>query len=388
MMDKANILVVDDEEPNRRLMRALLEPLGYSVAAAADGQEALEAVRANPPDIVLMDALMPRMGGLEATRQLKASEETRIIPVIMITGLRDLDDKVSAFQAGADDFLTKPFERVELQARIASLLKVKAYNEQKRRYEKELEAEVERRTRQLKETHARLRTSSLEMVYRLSRAAEFRDEDTGVHLKRMSQYSAALARHLGLSERTVDAIVYAAPMHDVGKIGIPDSILLKPARLDRREMEIMRLHTTIGVQILHGSTEGFLKLGEVIALTHHERWNGRGYPRGLSRTQVPLVGYITSIADVFDALISKRPYKEAYSIERSLAIIRAGRETRFHPDVADAFFEILDQILAIRDKHVDSREDEGALFRLARMAKDNGNISEKKPEVSGPALAL
>jgi putative two-component system response regulator len=354
MTDMAKILVVDDEEPNRRLMRALLEPLGYAVSDAKDGIEALEAVRSNPPpDIVLMDALMPRMGGLEATRLLKAAEETRIIPVIVITGLRDLDDKVSAFQAGADDFLTKPFERVELQARIASLLKVKAYNEQKRQYERELEAEVESRTRQLKETHSRLRAASLEMVYRLSRAAEFRDVNTGVHLKRMSQYSAAVARRLGLSERTIDAIVYAAPMHDVGKIGIPDSILLKPARLDRSEMKVMRMHTTIGMQILQGSTEGFMKLGEVIALTHHERWNGKGYPLGLSRTQVPLVGYITAIADVFDALTSTRPYKEAYSVDKSLSIIRAGREKRFHPDVADAFFDIIDEILAIKERYVE-----------------------------------
>jgi putative two-component system response regulator len=369
MANKATVLVVDDEEPNRRLMKALLAPLGYDVLLAADGVEALEKVRISPPDLVLMDALMPRMGGLEATRVLKASEETRIIPVIMITGLRDLDDKVHAFQAGADDFLTKPFERVELQARIGSLLKVKAYNEQRRRYQKELEAEVERRTRQLQETHARLRGYSLEMVYRLARAAEFRDEDTGVHLKRMSHYCAAVARKLGLSERTVDAILYAAPMHDVGKIGIPDRILLKPARLDPHEMDIMRMHTTIGAQILHGSTEGFLKLGEVIALTHHERWDGNGYPRGLSKTAVPLAGYITAIADVFDALTSKRPYKEPFPSERAFAIIREGRERHFHPEVSDAFFSVSDEIFDIKRTFTDAREEETELFGLGRLSE-------------------
>jgi len=322
--------------------------------------------------LILMDQLMPRMGGLEVTRALKASEETRIIPIVVVTGLRDLDDKVNAFQAGADDFLTKPFERVELQARIASLLKVKAYNEQRRRYQKELEAEVEKRTRQVQETLARLRASSLEMVYRLSRAAEFRDEDTGAHLKRISHYAAAVARRMGLNERTVDAILYASPMHDVGKIGIPDAILLKPGRLDAKEMQIMQMHTIIGAQILHGSTEGFLKLGEVIALTHHERWDGTGYPRKLSKTAVPIAGNITSIVDVFDALISKRPYKEAFPPEKALAIITEGRERLFHPDVYDAFFSVTDELMRIKSQFADAEEEESALFRLTRLANGVG----------------
>ncbi len=376
MMSKAKVLVVDDEEPNRRLMKALLVPLGYEVIVVSDGEEALAAVSASAPDIILMDALMPRMGGLEATRALKATEETRIIPVIMVTGLRDIDDKVSAFQAGADDFLTKPFERVELQARIASLLKVKAYNEQRIRYQKELEAEVKKRTRQLQETHARLRASSLEMVFRLSRAAEFRDEDTGSHLKRMSHFSALIARLMGLNERTVDAILYAAPMHDVGKIGIPDQILLKPGKLDGPEMKIMQMHTTIGAQMLHGSTEGFLKLGEVIALTHHENWDGSGYPRALSKNEVPMVGYITAIADVFDALTSKRPYKESFSDDKAFSIIHEGRERQFHPEVTDVFFSAEEEILEIKKKYADSEEEESALFRLVRWVRKN-----KTPEV-------
>jgi putative two-component system response regulator len=376
MTSKARVLVVDDEEANRRLMKALLVPLGYEVTAVSDGQEALASVSTAAPDIILMDALMPRMDGLEATRALKASEETRIIPVIMVTGLRDIDDKVSAFQAGADDFLTKPFERVELQARIASLLKVKAYNEQRIRYQRELEAEVKKRTRQLQETHGRLRASSLEMVFRLSRAAEFRDEDTGSHLKRMSHFSALIARLMGLNERTVDAILYAAPMHDVGKIGIPDKILLKPGKLTTAEMKIMQMHTTIGAQMLHGSTEGFLKLGEVIALTHHENWDGSGYPRSLSKNEVPMVGYITAIADVFDALTSKRPYKESFSDDKAFSIIREGRERQFHPGVIDVFFSAADEILEIKRKYADSQEEESALFRLVRWVDE-----DKAPEV-------
>ena len=369
MAKGAIVLVVDDEEPNRKLIRALLEPLGYTVIAAGNGQEALDKIAETPPDIILMDAIMPKIGGLEVTRRLKAREETRIIPVIMITGLRDIDDKVSAFEAGADDFLTKPFERVELRARIASLLKVKAYNEQKLRYQKELEAEVEKRTRQLSETHGRLRAASLEMVFRLSKAAEFRDEDTGSHLKRMSHYTEAISRRLGLAERTVDTILYAAPMHDVGKIGIPDRILLKPEKLDEQEMRIMMLHTSIGAQILHGSTEGFLKLGEVIALTHHERWDGLGYPRGLSKTEVPLAGYITAIADVFDALTSKRPYKEAFPVERAMDMIRAEHATHFHPEVTEAFFSLSSEMQEIRSKYDDATEAESALFEIAKWLK-------------------
>lgn len=386
MVKGAIVLVVDDEESNRRLMRALLEPLGYTVIAAGNGQEALDKTVETPPDLILMDALMPTMGGLEATRRLKAGEDTRIIPVIMVTGLRDIDDKVSAFEAGADDFLTKPFERVELRARIASLLKVKEYNEQKRRYQKELEAEVEKRTRQLSETHGRLRAASLEMVFRLSKAAEFRDEDTGSHLKRMSHYTALISRRIGLSERTVDTILYAAPMHDVGKIGIPDRILLKPGKLDDEEMRIMMLHPSIGAQILHGSTEGFLKLGEVIALTHHERWDGAGYPRGLSGTEVPLVGYITAVADVFDALTSKRPYKEAIPAEQALDIIRTERSTHFHPDVIDAFFSVSDEILKIRTKYDDSEEGESALYKIANWVDRDRRDRESPGELDARQL--
>jgi putative two-component system response regulator len=245
---------------------------------------------------------------------------------------------------------------------------------QRLRYQKELESEVSRRTRQLNDTHERLRASSLEMVYRLSRASEFRDRDTGVHLKRMSQYCAAVSRRLVLSARTVDTILYAAPMHDVGKIGIPDSILLKPARLDARESEIMKMHTTIGAQILHGSREGFLRLGEVIALTHHERWDGRGYPRGLSGTQTPLVGYIVAIADVFDALTSKRPYKEAFPEDKAFSIIKDGRETHFHPDVCDAFFDIAPEISLIRKTYIESDEMESALLDIEKWLGDGGAV--------------
>jgi len=363
---KSTILVVDDDDQVRSMMQALLGSLGYRTQIAEDGAEALEKVAASPPDLILMDATMPRMGGLEAVRRLKESEATRIIPIIMVTGLHDLEMKVRALEAGVDDFLPKPCERVELRARIASLLKVKASHDQSRRYQKDLEAEVEKRTRQLEDALRRQRTLSLEAIYRLSRVGEFRDEDTGAHLRRMSRYSAVVARCMGLAKRTIEAILYASPMHDVGKIGIPDQILLKPGKLEPHEMQIMRLHTTIGAQMLQGSAVDFLKLGEIIALTHHEKWDGTGYPRGLAGSKIPLAGCITAIADVFDALTTRRPYKEPFTVEKAFAIVREGREKHFHPEVVDAFFSIADEILRIRQDNGD--EEESSLFRLTRMA--------------------
>jgi putative two-component system response regulator len=363
---KSTILVVDDDDQVRSMMQALLGSLGYRTQIAEDGAEALEMVAASPPDLILMDATMPRMGGLEAVRRLKESEATRIIPIIMVTGLHDLEMKVRALEAGVDDFFPKPCERVELRARIASLLKVKASHDQSRRYQKDLEAEVEKRTRQLEDALRRQRTLSLEAIYRLSRVGEFRDEDTGAHLRRMSRYSAVVARCMGLAKRTIEAILYASPMHDVGKIGIPDQILLKPGKLEPHEMQIMRLHTTIGAQMLQGSAVDFLKLGEIIALTHHEKWDGTGYPRGLAGAKIPLAGCITAIADVFDALTTRRPYKEPFTVEKAFAIVREGREKHFHPEVVDAFFSITDEILRIRQDNGD--EEESSLFRLTRMA--------------------
>ena len=203
-------------------------------------------------------------------------------------------------------------------------------------------------------THAleKIKTVSLETIYRLSMAVEYRDEGTGAHIKRMSRYSAAIARRMGLHESTVETILYAASMHDLGKIGIPDRILLKPSRLNLVEREIMKQHTVIGAKILQGSDSEFIRLGETIAQCHHEKWDGSGYPNGLKDIEIPIASRIAAIADVFDALISERPYKKPFSVEKSLAIIREGRGSHFDPDVVDAFFAIQDEIFTIR-KHYD-----------------------------------
>lgn len=356
MQKRAIILVVDDDERNLRLMEAILLPLGYEVIMAQNGEEAIKKVYDSSPDLILLDVMMPKMNGFEVTRQLKKDEETKIIPIVMVTSLREIEDRVKALEVGADDFLNKPVDRMELRARVQSLLKVKAYNDHIRNYQSELEAEVAKRTEQLRRAFEKIKGASLDTIYRLSKAAEYKDEDTGAHILRMSNYSATVARKLGLNNKVVESILYAAPMHDIGKIGTPDRILLKPGKLDPDEWEIMKQHAINGGQILEGSEAGFITLGEVIALTHHEKWDGSGYPKGLKSKEIPLVGRIVAIGDVFDALTSKRPYKEPFSLEKSYSIIRESRGNHFDPEVVDAFFAVEDEILSIKEKYEDKEE--------------------------------
>ena len=355
-MEEKKILVVDDEDRNLRLMEALLVPMGHEVLLAPDGKTGLEMVQTHAPDLVLLDIMMPGMDGFETARRMKTDENGKTIPIVMVTALSEVEDRVRALEAGADDFLSKPVDKTELRARVNSLLKVKAYNDHMRHHQEELEAEVARKTQRLRQAYRRVQDASLDTIYRLSRASEYKDEDTGQHLKRMSHYASAVARQMGLSDHVAQSILYAAPMHDVGKIGIPDSILLKPGPFTPDEWEIMKQHTVIGGKILEGSKTGFIRLAEVIALTHHEKWDGSGYPLGLKGKQIPRIGQIVAIGDVFDALTSKRPYKEAFSVEKSLKIIEESRGTHFDPRVVDAFMAILDEILAIKSRYQDEGE--------------------------------
>jgi putative two-component system response regulator len=348
------VMVVDDEALNRKLITAMLKPQGYLVVQASDGVDCLNKVREKAPDLILLDIIMPNLDGFEVVKNLKAVEQFSLIPIVMVTALGDVNDRVKALEVGADDFLTKPVDRMELRARVRSLLKVKAYNDHMVNYRQELETEVRRRTLEIQETnkklaiaHEKLRGASLETIFRLSRAAEFKDEDTGAHIISMSRISARLAEKLKLPTATVESILYASPMHDIGKIGIPDRILLKNGPLNDEEWPIMRLHTIYGGKILENSDIGFLRLGEVIALTHHEKIDGTGYPNGLKGNEIPLAGRIVAVADVFDALMSRRPYKKAFSVEQAVEIIREGRGKHFDYDVVDAFMSDLDEILRI-----------------------------------------
>ena len=350
MDTKAKILVVDDEDRNLRLLKLLLTSFGYGVLTASNGEEALQKVHDIPPDVILLDIMMPKIDGFEVARQLKREEKTKIIPIVMVTALNEVEDRVKALEAGADDFLNKPVDKTELRARVQSLVKVKACNDHMRNYQKELETEVAKRTKQLRQAFKKLKEVSLESICHLCRAAEYKDENTGDHIRRMSHSTSAVARKMGLNKQTVENLLYTAPMHDVGKIGIPDYILLKPGKLHDKEWEIMKQHTIIGAQILGGSDGKFNKLAQTIALSHHEKWDGSGYPKGLKGSKIPLVGRIAAIADVFDALTSRRPYRmKPFSLEEAFNYIREGRGRHFDPKVVDAFCAAKDEIVLIKE---------------------------------------
>lgn len=345
------ILIVDDLPQNIELLEAYLAPYGYEILTASSGAEALEKLASYSVDLILLDVMMPGMDGFEVARRVRQNDTMQLLPIILVTALHETEDRVRGIEAGCDDFISKPVDKSELVARVRSLLKVKAYNDLLNNYQKELESEVAKKTKEIKHTLKKLKEASLETIHRLSLAAEYKDEDTGAHIVRMSHYCAAIARQLGLDEHTVETILYAAPMHDVGKIGIPDKVLLKPAKLDAEEWEIMKQHALIGAEILKDSDAEFIKMGEIIALSHHEKFDGSGYPSGLKGTQIPIAGRIAAVADVFDALVSKRPYKEAFSVKKSFSIIKEGRGGHFDPKVVDAFFAIQDEILAIKKQY-------------------------------------
>jgi putative two-component system response regulator len=351
MKDKTTILIVDDQPQNIELLEAYLAPQGYKIVKAANGEEALRKLSVNRIDLILLDVMMPGMDGFEVTRKVRQNATYRLLPIILVTALRETEDRVKGIEAGCDDFISKPVDKMELLARVRSLLKVKAYNDLLNNYRKELKSEVTKRTEELKHALEKIKAASLETIYRLSMASEYKDTDTGAHIKRMSRYSAAVARRMGLAEEAVATILYAAPMHDLGKVGIPDRILLKPAMLDAAEWEIMKQHSVIGANILKGSDAEFIRMGEIIARSHHEKWDGNGYPDGLAGKDIPIAGRIAAIADVFDALTSKRPYKEPFPVENSLFIIRNESGSHFDPDVVDAFFAIQDEILAIKKEY-------------------------------------
>lgn len=344
---KKYILVVDDEEYIQQLLQAVLSKEGYDVTIAGRGDEALKLIEGNTYDLIVLDVMMPGVDGLEVLKQIKSEERLKFIPVIIMTALMDRDVRYRALDLGADEFLNKPIDIYELRARVRTLLSVKEYHDFLSNLADMLKAEVDKKTKELRE-------AQLETVRRLGRAAEFRDDETGNHILRMSTYCAIVAKRLSLSDEEAEMILYASPMHDVGKIGIPDRILLKPGKLDPGEWEIMKRHTVWGAEILSGSKSQLLETARIIALTHHEKWDGSGYPNGLSGEEIPIFGRICAIADVFDALTSERIYKPAYSNEEAFAIIMEGKGKHFDPQVVDAFFASLDEILEVQRKYVEA----------------------------------
>lgn len=325
--DRPLILVVDDEPTNLHVLKKILEK-DYRLAFATNGQKALTLAYAEPPTLILLDIMMPDMSGLEVCQQLKSDVAMANIPIIFVTALSDGANETDGLNAGAVDYITKPVNSSVVKARVRVHLEANRLNE--------------------------IHQSRLEIVQTLGRAAEFKDNETGQHVIRMSHYSKIIALAIGFSKKAADELLHAAPMHDVGKIGIPDSILLKQGPLSDEEWVIMRKHTTMGGEIIGEHSSSLLQLARVVALTHHEKWDGSGYPNGLKGEDIPIEGRIVAIADVFDALTSERPYKKAWTIDNAISLIEEQAGKHFDPELVPIFISQLDEVLLIKNRWQDS----------------------------------
>lgn len=317
------LLLVDDEATNLQVLRHILQD-DYRLLFAKDGAKALEMAERERPNLILLDVMMPGMTGYEVCQALKAQPELEAIPVIFVTALADVEDEARGFAVGAVDYITKPVSPPIVRARVRTHLSLVRMDE--------------------------LRQTRLQIVQRLGMAAEYKDNETGLHVIRMSHFSKVLALAASFSEAAAEELLNAAPMHDIGKIGIPDAVLRKPGKLDEQEWAVMRQHVEIGARIIGEHASGLLRTAQRIALTHHEKWDGSGYPNGLSGEEIPLEGRIVAIADVFDALTSVRPYKAAWTVEAAVGLLREESGRHFDPQLVELFIQQLPAILVIKER--------------------------------------
>ncbi len=333
-LNPARILIVDDQPLTRELMTLVIQAQGHKTLIAANGAEALAIAAQRPLDLVILDVIMPGMDGFEVARRLRADERRRNVPINIVSTLEDKESRINGLAAGADDFLTRPVDRLELKVRVQNLLRMKRFRDELEGQNTVLERKVELRT-------VELERSNRETIHTLIRAAAHRDDESGAHVKRMGLYAALLAQRLGLDEQFCGVIGLASQLHDIGKIGIPDRLLEKPAALAEDEWEVMKTHTDIGARMLALNSSPYLAMGADIARAHHERWDGSGYPRGLRGESIPLASRITQLCDTYDTLRIRRPYKPAMDHAGAGSSILVGdtksRPSHFDPDVLAAF---------------------------------------------------
>ncbi len=338
---QANILIIDDEFANVKLLQKILQKAGYqNVQGITDPREVEPLCAKTEFDAFLLDIRMPYIDGYGVMTMLSQYFINDYLPILVLTAQTDRETRLKALEMGAKDFLTKPFDQLEALTRIYNLLEVRLMHKQIRRQNKKLEEKVKERTAELYETR-------MEVINRLGLAAEYRDNETGNHIIRMSRYAQLIALAYGLPKEQAETILNAAPMHDIGKIGIPDRILLKPGKLSEEEWRMMQNHVVIGSKILSGHQSGLMETAQRIALHHHEKWDGSGYPNGLKGEEISIEGRICALADVFDALLSVRPYKKPWSVEEALTLIESEAGRHFDPELAPLMRQILPEILKV-----------------------------------------